>query len=330
MRTSSPEIYRDPRTQLPLELQTDSAQADVKTGRLASASEVYEIIRGIPRFCPAENYAANFGYQWKRYATTQLDSQTSFKNISTARLFETTGWPRAMPGERILEAGSGMGRFTEVLARTGAEICTFDYSTAVEVNKENNGHFENVHFAQGDIYHPPYEPGSFDKVLCLGVLQHCPSPRDAFLSLVRFLKPGGEICIDNYALDWRTPFLGKYYIRWITRRISPAALHRFVRWHVGWVFPLTARLYRVIGRPAGVLSWMLAVASYRRLVTADEATLKELAMLDTFDMLSPAHDQPRNVRMVRGWCRLAGLEDCHVFHNGASLVIARGRRPRDA
>jgi SAM-dependent methyltransferase len=234
-----------------------------------------------------------------------------------------------MSGERILEAGSGMGRFTEVLARTGAEVCTFDYSTAVEVNRENNGHFPNAHFAQGDIYHPPYEPGSFDKVLCLGVLQHCPSPREAFLSLTRFLKPGGEICVDNYALDWRTPFLGKYYIRWFTRRMSPEALHRFVRFHVGWVFPFTARLYRLIGRPAGMLSWMLAVASYRRLVTADEATLKELAMLDTFDMLSPEHDKPRTVGMVRGWCRQAALEDCTVFHNGASLVIARGRRPRD-
>src|ERR1044071_8544951 len=121
----------------------------------------------------------------------------------------------------------------------GARLCTFDYSSAVDANRRNNGHFKNVCFAQGDIYNPPYEQGSFDKVLCIGVIQHCPNPEKAFLSLVRFLKPGGEIVIDHYRLWWKSLFLGKYYMRPVTRKMSPAALHKFVRFHVGWVYPLT-------------------------------------------------------------------------------------------
>ena len=221
-----------------------------------------------------------------------------------------------------------MGRFTEILAQTGAEVCTFDYSRAVEANRENNLCFPNVRYAQADIYRPPYRPGSFDKVLCIGVLQHCPSPRGAFLSLVDMVKPGGEICVDIYPLNWRCLFLGKYYLRPITRLLPHKVLDRFVRFHVGWVFPMTRWLYRRIGRPASVLSWMLAVGSYQRLLDADDRMLQRLAMLETYDMLSPAYDRPRTVGMVRRWCEQAGLEDIRVRRD--FNVIARATRPAGA
>ena len=34
----------------------------------------YPIARGIPRFVDASNYTSNFGFQWNRFARTQLDS----------------------------------------------------------------------------------------------------------------------------------------------------------------------------------------------------------------------------------------------------------------
>ena len=54
------------------------------------------------------------------------------------RLFNVTGWDKRLKGEKILEVGSGAGRFTEILLGTGAEITSFDYSNAVTANYNNN------------------------------------------------------------------------------------------------------------------------------------------------------------------------------------------------
>jgi SAM-dependent methyltransferase len=231
-----------------------------------------------------------------------------------------------MHGQRILEAGSGMGRFTEVLAQTGASVCSFDLSRSIEASHENNRRFSNVSFAQADVLSPPFEPGSFDKVLCIGVLQHCPSPRKAFLSLCRFVKPGGEIFIDIYRLHWRSFLMGKYYLRPLTRRLSITLLRTLVRYHVGWVYPMTGVLHKLLGRPGRIASTVLSVADYRGVFDLDDAKLKELAMLDTFDALSPTYDRPATAGMVRRWFETAGFEDIQLNCAG-SWVKAKARRP---
>ena len=93
----------------------------------------YSIINNIPRIVDIENYSESFGYQWNIHRETQLDSYTSLP-ISENRLFQATGWNKQteLIGETILEAGSGAGRFTEVLCRTGASLYSFDYSEAVD------------------------------------------------------------------------------------------------------------------------------------------------------------------------------------------------------
>src|SRR6185503_3172671 len=159
-----------------------------------------------------------------------------------------------------LEAGCGMGRFTEVLASTGAEVWSFDATEAVEANAANNARHANVRFAQADIFAPPFAPGRFDKVLCVGVLQHTPDPPRAFAALAALLAPGGEIAVDVYALGWRCLLTPKYALRPLTRRLPAPRLHRLVRAHVGWVHPLTGALHRAIGGSARHLSWMLGVA----------------------------------------------------------------------
>ena len=97
----------------------------------------FPVISGIPRFVPATNYSGSFGLQWTRHRRTQLDSYVG-KPFSEERLFTVTGWPRRMDGAKVLEAGSGAGRFTEILCRTGTKVYSFDYSSAVDANALNN------------------------------------------------------------------------------------------------------------------------------------------------------------------------------------------------
>ena len=158
----------------------------------------YPVVKGIPRFVEPGNYSSSFGYQWNLHRQAQLDSHSGLP-ISRRRVYQTTGWPEELKGDLVLEAGSGAGRFTEVLVATGAHVFSFDYSSAVEANHENNGKAANLHLFQGDIFRIPVKQAAFDKVFCLGVLQHTPDPEAAFQSLVKYVKPGGQLVIDVYA-----------------------------------------------------------------------------------------------------------------------------------
>src|SRR5262245_34536081 len=120
----------------------------------------------------ARTYVDGFGIQWNQFRRTQLDS-FSGTTISRDRLFATTGWPSRLQDDVILEAGSGAGRFTEVLLATGATVVSFDLSDAMWANRANNGSNARLLLLKADIRTLPFRAASFDRVLCLGVLQHC-------------------------------------------------------------------------------------------------------------------------------------------------------------
>ena len=89
---------------------------------VSARGQRYPIVGGIPRFVPAENYAAAFGEQWVRFPRTQLDSATGL-TLSRDRLERCLGHALpALSGNLVLEAGSGAGRFTELLLQSGATL----------------------------------------------------------------------------------------------------------------------------------------------------------------------------------------------------------------
>lgn len=301
------------------------AAARIESGNLvcAGCSESYPIVRGIPRFVPVENYATSFGVQWLLHARTQYDS-TSGTQFSEKRFFEETGWSRRLEGERILEVGSGSGRFTEQAASTGALVVSFDMSHAVEANYATNGTRDNVLIAQADVFRPPCRTDSFDKVFCFGVLQHTPDPKRAFMALPRFLKPGGQIVVDVYEKTLLKYVLGtKYWVRPLTRNMDPETLYRRVQRYVDFMWPLASALRRipVIGTP---LNWRLLIGDYTN-EGVPASKLKEWAYLDTFDMLAPRHDHPQTLAAVQAWFAEAGLSPVDVRY-GYNGIQGRGTR----
>jgi SAM-dependent methyltransferase len=286
----------------------------------------FPIVGGIPRFVPRENYAASFGFQWNRFARTQIDDYWGI-DASRERFESETGWPSDLRGQLVLEAGCGAGRFTAHAARTGATVVSFDYSTAVEAASRTNANLDNVTFLQADIHHVPLPPASVDKIFCFGVLQHCPVPEAAFKALVSLLKPGGEIVVDVYRLSWKSLFQGKYYLRPFTRRVAPQRLFPVVEQYVRAAFPVLGVAHRLLGsRAARAIGQVVGVCDYRGYFAIPSDQHFELCLLDTFDMLSPAHDHPKTLATVRRWYREAGLEGIDV-KPGYNGVQARGRRP---
>jgi SAM-dependent methyltransferase len=302
-----------------------------EAGEIRSASLACEngheflVEEWIPRFVPRVNYASSFGLQWNRFSRTQLDLVT-LAPISRTRFFEETRWPEHLPGEMILEVGAGAGRFTPHAAGTGATVVAVDYSDAIDAARRNNTSWVNVHYLQADLRKLPLRPGQFDKIYCLGVLQHTPAPEASFRSLLPALRHGGEIVFDVYRLSWKTLFTGKYYLRPITTRVRPEDLLRYVAAYVRLMYPLLGILHRVSRRMARVVAKIFGIADYRGLFDIPMERLYEMSVLDTFDALSPAHDHPQTLASVRKWLLTAGLVDADVGP-GYNGIEARGRVP---
>jgi SAM-dependent methyltransferase len=282
---------------------------------------VYPVVNGVPRFVQREHYAQSFGLQWNTHRKTQLDSYTGLP-LSRNRLFQVTCWPQVLRGQTILEAGSGAGRFTEVLVSTGAEVLSFDLSTAVDANHANNGHHPNLLIFQADMSEIPVRPLSVDKVICLGVLQHTPDPAAAFRRLTAHVRPGGELVVDVYAARMRSLISWKYALRPLTKRVNRERLHSIIAAVTPPLVPLSARLHRLAGRWG---SRLLPIVQYDHLGLS-AALNRDWAVLDTFDMYAPAHDHPQTVKTVGRWYEEAGFVDVSVGY-GPNGVIARGRRP---
>ena len=146
---------------------------------------------GVARFRDDDGYNDSFARQWKEFRLTQYDSSNG-TSLTRDRYLRETGWPDAgLEGESMLEAGCGAGRFTRILAGTGATLLSFDYSSAVDVSAEQNGQFSNVAFAQADIFDLPFAPASFDAVVSALSLHWVNDLPGALVQARQCLKPDG-------------------------------------------------------------------------------------------------------------------------------------------
>ena len=301
--------------------------AEIVEGKLICTNcgvEVF-IVRGLPRFVPSESYASSFGFQWNRFDKLQVDA-VMHNDLTRDRFYATTGWPTRMEGQVILEAGCGAGRFTQIALETGAEVVSFDLSLAIEAAARNNAGADKLCIFQASIYEIPLRKASFDKILCMGVLQHCPDVAAAFQSLVPFLRPGGEIVIDVYEKTTGFPPL-KYIARPFVKPLGTEGIYRLLSWTIPPAFELKKALYRipVIGRRLSSLIPIGPISHAPRLNYTDDE-LKQVKILSALDMLSPVYDQPQQMEDVGKWFEHAGLIDVQL-KRGYNGINAKGTRP---
>lgn len=297
------------------------AEGEIKEGALTCAMGCppVPIREFVPRFVPNSGYSQNFGEQWNHFRRTQIDKYNA-TTLSKDRFYSGTGWsPAELKGARILEAGCGAGRFTQVMLDAGAHVYSVDLSSAVDACFANLGPRENLCVVQANLCQIPFRPHSFDKVFCYGVLQHTPDPRASFMSLVPFLKPGGDLAIDVYLKGWALePYKSKYFYRPLTTRMSRDWLFRFLQWYIPKWLPFDTFIKRlpVVG---SVLGMIVPCWNYRYLPLS-RAQQVEWAILDTFDALAPAYDFPQTPETVTEWFMSAGLADIRVRLGGNGVL----------
>jgi SAM-dependent methyltransferase len=240
-----------------------------------------------------ETYTSSFGFQWNLFQKTQLDSCNNL-NLSKKRLFAGTKWKEELKDDLILEVGSGSGRFTEILAKTNANIFTVDSSTAINANYKNNFRFNNVTFIRADINQMPFSV-KFDKILCFGVLQHTNNIRNALENLKQYLKSDGELVFDVYKKKWYTFFKWKYILRPLLKKINKQRLLNIVEWSVKLFYYPSLLLFKLFGK---VYKNIFPVVYYHEIIKEKKLSI-EFSILDTFDMYSPEFDTPLSINELR-------------------------------
>ena len=294
----------------------------------------FPVVESVPRFVESAGYTENFSFQWNKYAKTQIDHGTIEQ--SSRRLWRESGWsPALLKDTKILEVGSGAGRFTSVLmSESECELVSVDYSEAVVANYSNNRKYieaGRLLLGQASIYELPCKAQQFDKVICLGVLQHTPDFKESVRQLYQRVRPGGELVIDFYPIKgWYTKLSAKYLLRPITRRLSPVTLHKVVRATVPVSLNIYEGLVKLGLRPFTRFIPICDVEGTLPPGMAREELL-EWCELDTFDMFSPAFDSPQRISTVARWLGEMGavvrFADYVEVQPGNNAAVVRVTRP---
>ena len=265
-----------------------------------------------------------YALQWNRFRILRPEEdEATFRN-------RTGLTPADLAGAVALDGGCGMGRYMRVAARWGARVVGLDLSEAVRAARDLTADLPEVALVRGDLLRPPFPAGTFDHVYSLGVLDHTPDPRAAFLSLARLLKPGGRIAIWVYPRE-------RPLLEWIMnaqRAVSTRlpvgmllGLSRLMAPVGGWKRRLMASRNPAIGR-AGVALHVLTIG-------VSMHPDPEVRVCDTLDWYAPRYLSRHSRAEVAGWFAEAGLvevtdlADGQVFYHegqGRGVNLA-GRRP---
>ena len=300
----------------------------------------HPVVNHIPRFVPKTSYADAFGLQWNAFRRTQLDSFTG-TTLSRNRLANIVGGTlEALRAKTVLEAGCGAGRFTEVMLDAGARVFAVDLSTAVEANFENCSQFEDYFVCQADIGRLPTLPGTFDAVVCVGVIQHTPDPEETIAKLCAYVRPAGWLFMDHYPPEYpATP--SRRALRGLLLKVPPQHALRLSSSLVALLWPLHQLVWRLLGRPTvrgrwwarksrGAFLYLSPVVDYQSAYPElGPHLLRTWALLDTHDTLTDRFKHLRSESQIRAQLEKCGMLEIHT-QIGGNGVEARAQRPSPA
>lgn len=94
---------------------------------------------------------------------------------------------------RLLDAGGGTGRVTAQLRGLAGELVLLDQSLPMLRQAQAKG----LSPLRGDVRRLPFPDASFERVVVVDALHHFVDARAAVADLLRVLKPGGRLVIEE-------------------------------------------------------------------------------------------------------------------------------------
>lgn len=253
----------------------------------------YPIVRGVPRFMLGalpDKVAATvdgFGYEWTSSESALQDTQ--FSSADTFLQFIEPVQRDYFKDKLVLDAGCGAGRFTLLAQQFGARgVIGVDLSESVDVAFRSTRSLPNVLIIQADLFALPLKESGFNYAFSIGVLHHTASPRGAFDSILKRVKPSGGISTWVY---------GRENNGWIIYGLNPIRNHltshlpRSVLLGLSYVlsmplFLVLKGIYRPIGRNQRLAGLKKALFYFDYLYFLGQFGFHEIAYI-VFDHLVP-------------------------------------------
>lgn len=149
-------------------------------------------------------------------------------------------------GARVADVGCGGGLLSEALARAGADVVGIDLGLKVIEIARLHLHESNLkvdYRKQSSADLAATEPGSFDAVCCMELIEHVPDPAALVMDLAAMLKPGGRVfmsTLNRTPVAFAAAILGAEYVTHMLPRgthhyaqfLKPSELARLLR-HAG-------------------------------------------------------------------------------------------------
>ena len=260
MRKNHIKYLRCPKTLSELKLENPIFKDDeIESGLLVSGSgEKYSIIDFIPDFSFEKEHSTEisnlYDELWRQhdlpsYEDTLDDIKMKFQK--SARLSESL--ETFFKGKTVLDMGCGMGRFSYMTAKLGAELLiSVDYSrNALRLARQQTGNPENICFIRANVMSLPLKP-IFDYTFSMGVLHHTPDTRVSFDKMVSLVKDGGYASI--YVYKWGSLPRIQWYLRPYTLKMKEETVEKICDFG-GWsynrgktgILPIS-KIFQTLGR----------------------------------------------------------------------------------
>jgi SAM-dependent methyltransferase len=266
-----------------------------------------------------------YGLQWNRYRIIRADEdRVTFHN-------RTGLAPEDIAGQCVLDAGCGMGRYVRIAAESPARLIVgVDLSQAVLAARELTSGLPHVSIVRGDLLRLPFAPGTFDLIYSLGVLDHTPNPRAAFLALTRLLRPAGRIAVWVYPRERPIVETIMDLQRAVSTRLPLGMLEPLCR----FAAPIGGLKRRLICSRRWPVQ-RLGVALHLATIGVSMHPDPEVRACDTLDWYAPRYLSRHTLEEVAGWFAEAGLVDVvdlsrnqRFYHEGQGNGInLAGTRP---
>ncbi len=252
---------------------------------------------------------AAYGLQWNRFRIVRTDEdRATFRN-------RTGMAPAELTGKLVLDAGCGMGRYLRIAAESPARLIVgVDLSLAVAAARELTAGLPNVSILRGDLLRLPFPPGRFDLIYSLGVIDHTPDPRAAFLALARLLRPGGRIAIWVYPRERRIVEAIMDVQRAVSTRLPLGVLEPLCR----IAAPIGGLKRRLMCSPRWLVR-RLGVAVHLATIGVSMHPDPEVRACDTLDWYAPRYLSRHTRDEVAGWFAEAGLVDIVDLSRGQAF-----------
>lgn len=305
---------------------------DVREGTLhcSACQQSWPVIAGIPRFVDHRSYAASFGAQWNTFARSQIDRPGY--NESQIRFDSEVGWgENELQGRSIVEAGSGAGRFVDIVSRRkAAMVIGLDITDAVDAASRNISR-DNVQFVQGDIFESPIRAASVDAAYSIGVLHHTPDPQTAFNRMADLVKDNGLVAVSLYEtsqyhrpnrntlgvvirdLFWSLNTFRCELFRTVTTRVPSGMMIAYCK----TVIPVLHFLNKI--PVIRFIRYLVPSTCYRDLPVI-------CSMVDTMDTYSTRIVHQYRGKDVFQWFRQLGLKEIVLMNSRAGWVSVTGEK----